>query len=274
MSTPADARGVLEGILEHKRQEIAQLKRRPRPAPGPPPRPLGLRRAPGEPLRLICEIKQRSPSAGALDQTLSVVQRAQRYAAHGADMLSVLTDAQFFGGSFEHISQIRKEALATPILCKDFVLDPVQLDWARASGADAVLLIVRCVGAQLSQLLDATRQRGLQALVEVTSEAEAAQALSAGATLIGVNARDLDTLKVDVARAARVLGSLPPQVVCAHLSGLKRGADVAQVAAGRADAALIGETLMRLADPGPLLAELRAAAGAAQPSAVARAAPR
>lgn len=259
---PSPGAGVLDAILAQKRLEIAELKQQPWPTPGPAPRPLSLRRAPGEPLSLICEIKRRSPSAGPLNQTLSVVERAQSYAAHGADMLSVLTDARFFGGAFEHIAQIRAANIPAPILCKEFILDPIQLDWARASGADAVLLIVRCVGPRLGELLRATRERGLEALVEVTCDAEAELALGAGATLIGVNARDLDSLQMDVEGAARVLSALPAETVRVQLSGLRHGADVAKVAAGPADAALIGETLMRLDDPSQLLKELRAAAGA------------
>ncbi|MCA9630340.1 MAG: indole-3-glycerol-phosphate synthase [Myxococcales bacterium] len=251
--------GVLGRILEQKRQEVAALQASPRPQPGPAPRPLRLRRGSG-PLRLICEIKRRSPSAGDLDQSLSVVERAQRYAAGGADMLSVLTDERFFGGAFSHIAEIRAANLEIPILCKEFVIDEIQLDYARHVGADAVLLIVRCLGERTSDLLGAARARGLAALVEIVDEAELRIALEAGAELVGVNSRDLDTLQIDVARAARVLAALPSSVVAAQLSGLRTAEDVAEVARSRADAALIGETLMRRPDPSALLESMRAAA--------------
>src|SRR6185295_18463364 len=128
--------------------------------------------------------------------------RARVYEQAGAAMLSVLTDAEFFDGAFEHLTQARA-ACALPILCKDFVLDEVQLDAARAFGADAVLLIVRCIEgeARLAELIAAARARQLEPLVEIASDAETRQALDAGAELIGVNARDLDTLAIDVARA-------------------------------------------------------------------------
>lgn len=255
------SKNVLARIVARKREEIAALEQQPRPEPGPAPRPLHLARA-GGPLRLICEIKRRSPSAGDLDTTLSVVDRARAYAAGGADMLSVLTDEHFFAGAFDHISQIRAANIAIPILCKEFVLQEIQLDYARHVGADAVLLIVRCLGERTAELLAAARARGLSALVEIVDEAERDLALAAGADFIGVNSRDLDTLEIDVERAARVLASLPSTVVAAQLSGLRSPDDVLAVAQGRADAALIGETLMREADPTPLLEAFRAASSA------------
>lgn len=254
------SKGVLSGILERKRQEVAALKAAPVPEPGPAPRPLGLQRA-GNGLGLICEIKRRSPSAGELDKTLSVVERAQRYEASGADMLSVLTDEHFFDGAFSHIEQIRAANVQIPILCKEFVIDEIQLDYARHAGADAVLLIVLCLGKRTAELLAAARARGLSALVEIVNEAECQIALDAGADLIGVNSRNLDTLEMDVEGAARVLSALPSSVTAAQLSGLRSPEDVARVAQGRADAALIGESLMRQPDPSELLRAMRQAAG-------------
>ncbi len=254
------SKGVLGRILERKRQEVANLRASPPPAPGPAPRTLGLRRE-GRGLGLICEIKRRSPSAGDLDQTLSVVERAQSYAQSGADMLSVLTDEHFFGGSFVHIEQLRAANNPLPILCKEFIIDEIQLDHARHVGADAVLLIVRCLGERTAELLAGAKARGLAALVEIVDHAECRIALDAGAELVGVNSRDLDSLEIDVDRAASVLASLPPHIIAAQLSGLRTPDDVRRVAQGRADAALIGETLMRQRDPSALLSSLRAAAG-------------
>jgi len=145
-------------------------------------------------------------------------------------------------------------------LCKEFVIDEVQLDAAVAYGADAVLVIVRCVSpARLPVLVREARARKLEPFVEVVNEDESLRALEAGATLIGVNTRDLDTLEMDGARAPRLLGALPNEVVRVHLSGIRTPEDVSRVAASSADAALIGEVLMRCADPEPLLRALVAA---------------
>jgi indole-3-glycerol phosphate synthase len=258
MAEPARG-GWLARILAAKRRELEQLKRAALPDP-PALRPIALARSAHEPLRLIAEIKRRSPSAGTLSTALGVAERAKRYAEAGAAMISVLTDREFFDGSFEHLLQA-KDATELPILCKDFVVDETQLDAARAFGADAVLLIVRCLEpARLNALVTGARARGLEPIVEVVTQPEAELALAAGARSIGVNARDLDTLEMDAGRARRVLEALPRDVAALHFSGLRRPEDVAEAAATRADAALVGEALMRLDDPHPLLADMVSAA--------------
>jgi indole-3-glycerol phosphate synthase len=156
---------------------------------------------------LISEIKRRSPSAGALSTRLSVAERAAAYERAGASMLSILCDSHFFDGSYEHLREARA-ATRLPLLCKEFVVDEVQLDVARAFGADAVLLIVRCLSAERTvELVRAARERELVPFVEVATEDELGIALSAGADLVGVNAADLDTLQMDAARAP---ASWPP----------------------------------------------------------------
>jgi indole-3-glycerol phosphate synthase len=251
--------GVLGRILEVKRGELAPLRKARLPA-CPPTRPFDLSRASGEPLRLIAEIKRRSPSAGALSTTLRVAERAAAYARAGARMVSVLCDATFFDGSFEHLAEARA-ACDLPLLCKEFVIDEVQIDAARAWGADAVLLIARCVPPeQLERLMRHAVASGLSPLLEIASEAEAKLVAPLGAKLVGVNARDLDTLELDLARAERVLAALPRSVAAVHLSGVATPDQVRHIAASRADAALVGEALMRRDDPEPLLRELRAAA--------------
>jgi indole-3-glycerol phosphate synthase len=256
--------GWLTRILAAKREQVAALGLDTLPEP-PPLRPIGLRRGAGEPLRLIAEIKRRSPSAGALSTALDVAERARCYELAGAALISVLTDAQFFDGSFEHLTQARRATSSAPLLCKDFVIDEVQLDLARAFGADSVLLIVRCLEPpRLAALVSAARARCLEPLVEVVTAEEAELAVAAGARLIGVNARDLDTLEIDPARARSVLEALPADAIAIHLSGLRTADDVAAVARTRADAALIGEALMRLDDPSPLLSAMIAAARAAR----------
>lgn len=253
--------GILERILRTKWSEMPELRRRRLPAP-PPLRPVDLGRGPGQPLRLIAEIKRRSPSAGALSTELSVPARAAVYERAGAHMMSVLCDWQFFGGSYEDLAAAR-EATSLPVLCKEFVLDECQLDAARAYGASAVLLIVRCLQPQrLHALVQRARERELLPFVEVVTEAEARLALEVGATCIGVNARDLDTLSMDLARAQRVLTQLPASVTRAHLSGISSAEQVKRVAQSGVDAALVGEVLMRQADPETLLRTFVVAAGA------------
>ena len=250
---------VLETILAAKQSELADLRARPLPSP-PARRPLALARGVGEPLRIIAEIKFRSPSAGPLSTRLSVAERARRYEQSGARMISVLCDARFFDGSYEHLAEARSSC-SLPLLCKEFVVDEVQLDLARAFGADAVLLIVRCLTPErLTELVAAAKARDLVPFVEVATQEEVPLALDAGAELVGVNSRDLDTLSMDGARAEAILSELPQGVTRVQLSGLGSPEAVARVARSRADAALIGEALMRLDDPSPLLSELVAQA--------------
>ena len=250
--------GLLSDIVAEKQREIARLRAAPLKAPARPTvDPYeALRRPEGAPLRLIAEIKRRSPSAGALSTALSAVERGLAYERAGAVAISVLTDAPFFAGSFDDLRDV-SGAVSVPTLCKDFVLDEIQLAHAAAAGASLVLLIVRLLDrAALAHLVDRARAHGLAPLVEITNEDELERALSVGARIIGVNARDLDTLVMDRERAARVVAAVPRGYIAIHLSGLKTPDDVQRVAAGRADAALTGEALMRADDPGPLLASL------------------
>ena len=252
--------GVLSDILAQKQRELASLRDRALPAP-PARRAVSLARADnGDKLSLIAEVKRRAPSAGKLSTVLTVAERALAYERAGASMLSILCDSHFFDGDYQHLVEAR--AVTTlPLLCKEFVIDEIQLDAARAYGADAVLLIVRCLSpARTVELIRRARARDLVPFVEVATEQELAIALDAGAELIGVNARDLDTLVMDAARAARVLAAIPSHVVRAHLSGLSKPEDVTRIRESGADAALVGEALMRQDDPEPLLRSLAEAA--------------
>jgi indole-3-glycerol phosphate synthase len=227
---------VLDAILEAKKAEIAELARvecAPRGA-GAPRTGLVARSVARQnkgPLRLVTEIKRRSPSAGPLSTVMSVEERAVAYGRGGAAMISVLCDARFFDGGWHHVTAARRAlhraGLEVPILAKEFVLDDRQIDEAAASGADAVLLIARIVPpSRLAALFEHASAIGLEPLVEVVSEEEVGAALDAGARLIGVNARDLDTLAMDPERAARVLAAIPSDRVSLHLSGLKSADDV------------------------------------------------
>lgn len=256
--------GVLTEIVASKHAEVQRLRQR---APevlskshGFSPRPTSLFREPGQALRLIAELKLRSPSAGPLSRRLSVEERAQVYQAGGASMMSVLCDGPFFDGDYSHLARARRVS-DLPLLCKEFVVDEIQLEYAAVNGADWVLLIVRCVEpATLERLVNAATALGLGALVEVYTPEEVNIALDAGATVIGVNSRDLDTLEMRPEQAARILAELPNHVTSLHLSGIKTPADVVPLAQGRVHGALIGEVLMRQDDPLPLLQSLASAA--------------
>jgi len=258
--------GVLERILGQKHRELAELRKRRLPAP-PSLRAVSLTRRDDDPVRILAEIKRRSPSAGALNTKLSVGERAAAYERAGATMASVLCDSHFFDGRYEDLTEAR-ESSSIPLLCKEFILDEAQLDCARAFGAEAALLIVRCLDdVLLERLLTATRERGLLPLVEVVTEQEAMRALAVGANIIGVNARDLDTLEMDSERAARVLAALPKHITKLHLSGISRPADVTKLRDSGIDGALVGEVLMRQDDPEPLLRGLVAAGARHKPPA-------
>jgi indole-3-glycerol phosphate synthase len=257
----------LADILEAKRVAVAALRERPRtPRARKSIRVVdALRRAPGAALRVIAEVKLRSPSAGPLSRALSPAARAVAYAEAGASMVSVLCDARFFDGAWEDLEASRASldaaGRAVPLLAKDFVVDERQVEEARDRGADAVLLIARIVSrSRLVELADAARAAKIEPLVEVVDEAEVEAAIAARAQVIGVNARDLDTLTIDGARSARVLAAIPREAVAVHLSGLRSDADVAAIARARPDAALIGEALMRQDDPRTLLAAMVLAA--------------
>lgn len=261
--------GVLDEIVRAKQGEVHGLKHRTcytRTAGGPRRNvATTLRRAAGQPLRLIAENKRKSPSAGPLSTKLSTAERVVRYAGAGAAMVSVLCDEQFFGGSWDDVVDARRALAAaghaTPVLAKEFVIDERQLREASACGADAVLLIARILSpAKLSELLTCAEGLGLETLVEVVDEEEIAWAVAANATIIGVNARDLDTLVMDPERAARVLAAVPAGCISLHLSGLKTPDDVRRLVATGAHGALVGEILMREDDPRALLASMVRAA--------------
>jgi indole-3-glycerol phosphate synthase len=257
--------GLLERIVASKQAEIEVLRQRRVPSAARETRHADVEHALRQPgsLRLIAEIKPRSPSAGALSQALRAGERAVAYARTGAAMVSVLCDGPFFGGSYDDVSEARAAldaaGLEVPILAKEFIIDEIQLERAREAGADAALIIVRISsGPLLAHLVAACRSHALEPFVEVASDQELARALDMGARVIGVNARDLDTLAMDTGGARRLLEQIPEDCVAVHLSGLRTEEDVAQCARGRADAALMGEALMRVDEPTDLLSRMLA----------------
>lgn len=249
---------VLDEILAETQRECARLRRSLPNEVGHVPIDVAIKRSGA--LRLIAEIKKRSPSAGALSTKLSAVERAAIYAREGASMISVLVDRAHFDGGYEDLAAVRG-AVNTPLLAKGFAIDAVQIDAARRAGADAVLLIVRILDdASLRDLVAHCDGVGLTAIVEVIDEQELDRALDCDARVVGVNARDLSTLAMDRERAARVLGKIPVDRVALWFSGVGTPEEVATIAETKADGALIGEALMRRDDPSELLRAMVAAA--------------
>jgi indole-3-glycerol phosphate synthase len=209
----------------------------------------------GSHVGVIAEVKRRSPSVGSIREDLDPGERAARYAENGASAISVLTDGPFFGGSVDDLRQAVSRA-HVPVLLKDFVLDEVQIVEARAAGAAAVLLIVRALGSRLQPLVRFAHKLRLTPLVEVHSAVELSAALDAGATVIGVNSRDLDTFTIDTAAALRIVSKVPAGCTAVAESGMSGKADVEEAAEAGADAVLIGTALSAAASPGALLREL------------------
>ena len=253
----------LEEIAAFKRREVAEAKQaRPlalleRELKGrTPPRGFAAAiRRPGR-LSLIAEIKKASPSAGPIRPEADVARVAQTYARAGAQAISVLTDAKFFSGSLKDLA-VAREKVPLPVLRKDFLLEEYQLVEAAAAGADAVLLIVALLDPiTLKRLLALARDLSLDALVEVHSEPELQQALGADSKVIGVNNRDLATLRVDLKTAEQLMKRIPADRARVSESGIRSRRDVEFVQAQGADAILVGEELMSSDDPAAKIKEL------------------
>lgn len=221
----------------------------------PPPR--GFRRAlRSHRLAVIAEMKARTPLMGRLSDDYSPGRLAGLYSDAGAAALSVLCQESSFGGRPEHLAEARA-ITDLPIMRKDFVVDEHQVLEARAYGADAVLLIVAALETdRLRALLDLTRGLGMEALVEVHDEVEVAAALELGASIVGVNHRDLTTFQVDVGLTERLRPAVPPEVVYVAESGIHTAADAVRMREAGVDAILVGEALMRAPDVAAKLREL------------------
>jgi indole-3-glycerol phosphate synthase len=205
---------------------------------------------------LIAEVKRASPSAGPIAETVDPVDQAQAYAAGGAAVISVLTEPLHFHGSLSDLEAIRI-SVDVPVLRKDFLVHPSQVIEARARGADAVLLITAVLpGRELEAMLAAVDDLGMGALVETHTELDLARAVDTGATVIGVNARDLETLEVDVERALRQLRAVPGDRCAVVESGVATREQVLAAEAAGASAILVGEALMRADDPAAKVREL------------------
>lgn len=213
-------------------------------------------------MAVIAEIKRRSPSKGDLAPGLDAAHVAKRYADGGASCLSVLTDQAFFGGTPDDLAAARA-AVALPVLRKDFTVAPADVCDARLMGADAVLLIAAALDdAELRSLHALAVDVGIEALVEVHDEAELERALAVGATLVGVNQRDLVTFEVDHDRARRMAAAMPNTVVRVAESGVRDARDAAALRAAGYDAVLVGESVVTAPDPAAAVAALRVTAPA------------
>lgn len=211
-------------------------------------------------LSFLCEIKKASPSKGLISPDFPYLDIARAYEAAGADGVSCLTEPKWFLGSDDIFRQVRR-TISLPMLRKDFTVDEYQIYQARLMGANAVLLIVSLLdGETLKGYLDLCRSLGLAALVETHDGQEADAALNAGAEIIGVNNRNLKDFSVDFSNAARLRDRIPPGVLYVAESGLTGPEDAAALKQLGADAALVGEALMRAPDKGAMLASLRRAA--------------
>lgn len=244
---------ILQRIVDVKHAEVSALvphaeALRSRARQAAPPR--GFARAlrhPGE-VRLLSEVKRRSPSAGDIRPGADPVEVARSYQEGGAAALSVLTDRDFFGGDLSALVAVR-ENVSLPALRKDFIIDPLQVWEARGAGADAILLIVRILqDEQIRDLLGLATELGMDVLVEAHTEDEVGRALGGGAKLLGINNRDLDTFVTDLGLSLRLGPQVPADVTLVAESGIRSAEDVDRLGEAGCDAILVGESLMRQPD--------------------------
>ena len=252
MRPPED---ILHRIVETKRAEVGILRRdlaglRDRAEAAPGARDfIGSLRG-GDGVAIIAEIKRRSPGAGEIRTSLDPLALGPRYETGGAAALSVLTDADYFGGSLGDLADVRG-LVKIPVLRKDFVIDESQVYEARAAGADAILLIVRILDeGRLRSLRMLAEELGMSVLVEAHDGAEVERGLVAGAQLLGINNRNLQTFETRIDVTLSLAAQVPPSVVLVSESGIHTPADVRSVGEGGVDAVLVGESLLRQEDPG------------------------
>lgn len=253
-------RVVKEAEVAARKRETPPADMRARVRDAPAPRAFaGALALPG--ISVIAEVKRSSPSSGKIAPGVGAVSQARAYAAGGAAAVSVLTDGDFFGGSIEDLVRIR-ESVNLPLLRKDFVFDPYQVQEARAAGADAVLLIAEFLSPEdLRRLRETAEELGMGALVEVHGERELGEALRAGANILGINNRDLRSLEVDISRSLELLPLVPGSCLKVAESGVSSREQVELMERAGADAILVGEALMRSPDPAGTIRRLRGEIG-------------
>jgi indole-3-glycerol phosphate synthase len=245
--------------VEHRKRVLPQVALRMAVERGTPQPVRDFRAALAEPgVSVIAEIKRASPSRGLLRQGYSPDWLAQRLELSGASAISVLTEPEFFQGELDHV-RLARGVTSVPLLRKDFLFDPWQIWEARAGGADSFLLIAAILDdALLTELLSLGRTLGMEPLVEVHNGAELDRVLTAGATIVGVNNRDLRTFEVRLETSLDLIEAIPDACVAVTESGLHSRADIGRLAAAGFDAFLVGEHLMTAEDPGAALRELLA----------------
>jgi len=257
---------ILDEIVAYKKEEVAEARRR-RPLEElrrisgdlPPARDFigALRGDRGDEFALIAEIKRASPSKGMIRAELDPTEIARIYEGHGARAISVLTDERFFRGHLEYIAEV-KAAASLPVLRKDFLLDPYQVYEARVCGADAVLLIASILpGARLREMLDTAHELGMSCLVEIHARSdldlvrrEVGAVISAGARIVGLNNRNLETFETDLAFSLETVQKIPKDCINVSESGIRDHEDVLRLCDAGFDAMLVGEALMRAPDIG------------------------
>jgi indole-3-glycerol phosphate synthase len=245
---------MLDKIVAQKREEVKQRKTvatmaylQERIARQKPVLDLALALK-GDRIRLIAEVKQASPSRGILASNFNPTKLARTYAEGGAAAISVLTEANYFGGNIEHLAAI-KEAVGLPLLRKDFIFDPYQVYESRAYGADALLLIATILSqGQLKELISLSHSVGLKCLVEVHNEGEVERAVLSAAEIIGINNRDLNTFAVDINTTRRLRPLVPQEKIVVSESGIKSRKDMEKLRKWGVDAVLIGEALVTAGD--------------------------
>jgi len=247
--------GVRDGVRERaQKKPLSVLEKEIAGLPGPRNFPAALS-VPKEP-RIIAEIKRASPSAGPLRPELYPSLLARNYQRAGAAAISVLTEKNYFKGSLDDLSSVRK-SVEIPVLQKEFIIDPYQIYEARACGADAILLIAALHNRQtLKELLSLALSLKLSALVEIHNEQELEDALFSGAEIIGINNRNLATLQTDLDVSRRILPLIPKEKIKVVESGLKTKTELQELSRLGASAFLIGESILRSPDPAAALASL------------------
>lgn len=246
---------ILDKIVATKREEIAKAKSqvpltelKAQLKDAPPLRDFFEPLATGKGIQLIAEVKKASPSKGIIRADFDPVKIAQIYSQNGAACISVLTDEQYFQGSLDYLKAIRK-VVPTPLLRKDFILDSYQLVEARVAGADGILLIAECLeDCDLRKLYNESVELGLVPLVEFYDEENLDRVLAAGASLIGVNNRDLRSFEVDLQHTVRMREKVPLDCVLVGESGIHSRSDATMLESAGVDAMLVGESLMRQDD--------------------------
>lgn len=255
---------ILDEIVAAKRRAVAHCRAE-RPVAGlerqlataPPVRDFraALERGPG--IGIIAEVKKASPSAGVLCADFDPVAIARAYERGGANAISVLTDEPYFQGRLEYLTAVRA-AVTPPLLRKDFVIDAYQVVEARVAGADAVLLIAEVLGErELPALVGAIHALGMQALVELYDRANLPRVVASGATLIGINNRDLRTFVTRLEHTLELAAEVPADRCLVSESGIRGAADLVRLRSAGVKAVLVGETLMRAADPAEAIRALR-----------------